>query len=112
MHGERLRDTNDGWGLTPAEYARREKIRMRERMKKRQQRARMKMEAPPLVPVDNPVQRWVTFKLKGLDVQELGIVAVVTRTIKRPDPMSRYNPLVSVPMSLPWVSILHGAFSE
>ena len=108
MQSERLRDTNEDWGLSPAEYARREKIRMRDRMKKRAQRARMKMEPPPLVPVDNIVQKLVTFRLKGKDVQELGIIAVVSKVSLRPDPMSHGYNRLPVPMSLPYVSILYG----
>lgn len=108
MQRERLRDSNEDWGLSPAEYARREKIRMREKMKKRQQRERLKMKAPPLVPVDNLVQKFEMFRLKGQDVQELGIIAVVAKVMLRPDPMSRGHNHISVPMSLPFVSILHG----
>ncbi|AZO45899.1 hypothetical protein EJ076_34860 [Mesorhizobium sp. M7D.F.Ca.US.005.01.1.1] len=102
------RYSSNEWGLSQIEYAQREKHRLRERMKKRAQRARIKMTPPPMV-CEQLVEKYVTFRLKGQDIQELDIVAVVTKTFKRPDPMSRYYPPVAVPMSLPWVSMLYGA---
>ena len=77
------------------------------RPKKRQQRARIKMTPPPMI-CEHPVHKFETFRLKGQDVQELDIIAVVTKVFKRPDPMNRYWAPVAVPMSLPWVSMLYG----
>jgi hypothetical protein len=105
MKAERLRDTPEGWGLTPAEYARREKLRLRERMKKRMQRAQIRTVQTRL---ELPVENLSTFRLKGQDIQELGILAVVTNVVKRQNPISRYREPISVPMSLPFVSILYG----
>lgn len=108
-----LRDAQDGWGQTQAEYARREKLRMRDRMKKRQQRARMKMTPPPLeLSTACAAPRFETFTLKGLDVQELGIVAVLTKVQKLANPMSGIHAPKMMRMSLPFVSMIHGPFSN
>jgi len=106
MPQERVK--HNEWGLSQIEYAQREKQRLRERMKKRQQRARIKMTPPPMVHELSTACSFETFLLKGLDVQDLGIIAVVTKVFKRPDPMNRYYAPIAVPMSLPWVSMLYG----
>jgi len=107
MPAERLRDTNENWGLSQAEYARREKKKLRDRMRLRQQRANTKMIIPPMI-YKQPVEKFTTFRLKGQDVQELGIVAVVASMVKRQNPIARWRDPILVPMSLPFVSILHG----
>lgn len=108
MPAERLRDTNEGWGLTQAEYAHREKKKLRDRMRIRQQRANTKMIIPPMI-YKQPVEKLRTFRLKGQDVQELGIIAVVSSMVKRTNPISRYREPILVPMSLPYVTLLHGS---
>ena len=105
MPSERLRDSNENWGLSTAEYARREKLRLRERMRKRMQRAQIKTVQTRL---EQPVEKYSTFRLKGKDIQELGIIGVVTKVVKRQNPISRYRDPIMVPMSLPFVSLLYG----
>ena len=100
--------SQDGWGISQAEYTQREKLRLRERMKKRQQRARMKMAAPTDLSTGYPKPRIETFTLKGLDVQELGIIAVLTKVHKLANPMSGIHAPKMMRMSLPFVSIIHG----
>jgi hypothetical protein len=68
------RYSSNEWGLSQIEYAQREKHRLRERMKKRQQRARIKLTPPPMIS-EHPVNKFETFLLKGQDIQELGIMA-------------------------------------
>lgn len=105
MQRERLIDSNENWGLSAAEYARREKLRLRDRMRKRMQRAKIK--ATPMR-LEQPVEKYTTFRLKGQDIQELGIIAVVTKVVKRQNPIARWREPISVPMSLPFVSMLYG----
>jgi hypothetical protein len=107
MQCERLRDSNENWGLSPTEYAQREKTRLRERMKKRLQRARIKVMPPPMLR-EQLVEKHTMFRLKGQDIQELGIIAVVASMVKRQNPIARWREPILVPMSLPFVSLLHG----
>lgn len=107
MQRERLRDSNEDWGLSPAEYARREKIRMREKMKKRAQRERLKMQAPPLI-CEYPVGKFRIERLKGEDIQELGIMAVTGTRKEYSQYIHGRREFVDTAVSLPFVSILYG----
>ena len=100
-------ERSNEWGLTPIEYAQRDKQRLRERMKKRMQRARMKLNPPPMI-CEHPVQNFSTFTLKGQDVQDLGIIAVVTKVIKKQNPIGGWREPIDIPISLPWVSLIYG----
>lgn len=96
MPSERLRDTNEDWGLSIVDNAKLARIRQRDRDRKRAQRALMKLRAPPIVcelPVDNYHCKPKPFRLKAQDIQDLGIIAVPNKYTN---------------ISLPFVSILHG----
>jgi len=54
MLHERLRDGDTSFGLKQAEYARREKMRRRDREKKRRQRAIQALRAKAIVMVERP----------------------------------------------------------
>jgi len=66
------------------------------------------MAAPTDLSTGYPKPRIETFTLKGLDVQELGIIAVLTKVHKLANPMSGIHAPKMMRMSLPYVSILHG----
>jgi hypothetical protein len=109
----RLRDESE-WGLTRIEYALRDKQRLRERqrqrraqylqnVKVRERNEKGRFVGPP--PVDNsPVWR-----LKGEDIQELGIIAVrsMIKLYTNGTRGGRPHDAETV-VSLPHVSILHG----
>jgi hypothetical protein len=111
---ERLRDDDAPWGLTRIEYALREKQIARE--KRRQRRAqylqkvavRQRNEKGHFVaaqPEDNPTM----WRLKGEDIQELGIIAVrgSAKHYTNGTRGGRIGETETV-VSLPYVSLLHG----
>lgn len=100
MLHERLRDGDTSFGLTPAQYASREKARIREREKKRRQRAlqmvRQKVAAPAIAPVLGEVFETAS-----------GILAYrkfMPNLVKLGEAMSAKGEGTDI--SLPWVSIL------
>lgn len=107
MLHERLRDDPSEWGgLTQAQFASREKARLRDREKKRRQRAASRLrndsgrfiaKAPPLVPVLGRI--WDVGSFDGLrayteDHERMFIVGAAHRTR-------------TTRVSLPFVSIQH-----
>jgi hypothetical protein len=102
-----LNEKQDAWGMTQIQYAQREKRRLRDKMRKRVERERMRVTPPPML-TEYPVDRPRLFRLKMQDIQDLGILAY-----------RKYVPnrtALGLPMtakgegdwiSLPYVSILH-----
>lgn len=113
----RLNDESE-WGLTRIEYALRDKQLLRERqrqrraqylqnVKVRERTEKGRFVGPP--PVDNlPVWR-----LKGEDIQELGIIAVRSM-VKHYTNGTRGGRIgeAETNVTLPWVSILNGKRPE
>ncbi len=96
MKQDRLRDDDAPWGPTRIEYARREQLRLRARDKKRAQRKRGAEGRFVAAPKPAPAvigKVWAVQSFWGLSA-----VTVCYRD--------------AVPMSLPFVSILHGSRSH
>ena len=110
----RLKDDDTEWGLTRIEYALREKQRVREKQRQRRAQYLQKVEVRERnekgrfvgpKPVDNPP----IWRLKGKDIQELGIIAV-RGAIKHYTNGTRGGRIgeEETSISLPYVSMLHG----
>jgi hypothetical protein len=113
----RLSDESE-WGLTRIEYALRDRQRVRDKQRKRRAEylqkvaVRERNEKGQFVgpePVDNPT----IWRLKGEDIQELGIIAVrgSTKHYTNGTRGGRIGETETV-VSLPFVSILHGSRLE